>query len=829
MTQTAVVAVIQRAFGDDRDENREARWPPSPRPSPPGPTSSCLPSCSRAATSASTSDQEYFSWATTAEDNPAIAAVQRVTAGTGAVVPVSFFEAAPPAYFNSVAIVEDGAVLGVYRKAHIPDGPGYEEKFYFNPGDTGFRTWSTRHGRIGVGICWDQWFPEAARAMALQGADLLLYPTAIGSEIGSQAGNDTSDMWRRAMDGPRRVQPRARGGGQPDRHRGRPDLLRLVLHRRPPGPSAGRGRPGHHRDRLRRGRPGPGGCRPGRLGLFRDRRPDLYGDLTRLHAEGPPTAADEPARWEAGSDSFGLRRPRCDPRRRRPLLGRGHERVGRGPVDGLTDDVGMAGVPGRLGDEVEQDPPHRPCLHVGGEPRGVPGHRDRLAEIGDRGHGRLGVVGRLPVTGDDAVEGLVRAEAEPLAPIGAGIERRLTVQDGVDPVPLHLFDVLDEPAHAELAGRRHGTGLVVGEPIGGEDEHLALLGQVGEERIALVGHRSYGSGHGGHLSRAGVADPGSIGQERFLSRPSCSPKPVILWPVQGRQWEDASRPVGSHPAHAPAEGQVTAAEVAEELEVSERTARRDLEALGMAGLPVFSLQGRNGGWRLAGGGRTDLSGLSAAEVRALFLVVGPSASATPEVRAALRKLVRALPESFRTQAAAALTTVVVDARGWHDSPAGRPVPPFLDAVQRAVIDGDQVSLGYVDRDGAATERQVDPLGLAAKGSSWYLVADTEAGQRTFRVDRITVVDPTGRPARPPMTSILAATWEAITSEVDRLRYPVAVAATLSRDRSTCVVGCSGRACASARPDPRATWPSRSGDGPSAASSGSWPASGPASR
>ena len=103
---------------------------------------------------------------------------------------------------------------------------------------------------------------------------------------------------------------------------------------------------------------------------------------------------------------------------------------------------------------------------------------------------RFGVVGRLPVTGDDAVEGLVRAEAEPLAPIGAGIERRLTVQDGVDPVPLHLFDVLDEPAHAELAGRRHGTGLVVGESIGGEDEHLALLGQVGEERIALVGHRS---------------------------------------------------------------------------------------------------------------------------------------------------------------------------------------------------------------------------------------------------------------------------------------------------------------------------------------------------
>ncbi|HEX3980447.1 MAG TPA: YafY family protein [Acidimicrobiales bacterium] len=228
-------------------------------------------------------------------------------------------------------------------------------------------------------------------------------------------------------------------------------------------------------------------------------------------------------------------------------------------------------------------------------------------------------------------------------------------------------------------------------------------------------------------------------------------------------------------------GQVTAAEVAVELEVSERTARRDLEALGMAGLPVFSLQGRNGGWRLAGGGRTDLSGLSAAEVRALFLVVGPSASATPEVRAALRKLVRALPESFRSQAAAALTTIVVDGRGWHDTPAGRPVPTFLDAVQRAVIGGEELALGYVDRDGAPTVREVHPLGLAAKGSSWYLVADTAAGRRTFRVDRVTSADPTGRPALRPDDFDLAATWQGITTEVDRLRYPVAVAATLHPD------------------------------------------------
>ena len=202
----------------------------------------------------------------------------------------------------------------------------------------------------------------------------------------------------------------------------------------------------------------------------------------------------------------------------------------------------------------------------------------------------------------------------------------------------------------------------------------------------------------------------------------------------------------------------------------------------MAGLPVFSLQGRNGGWRLAGGGRTDLSGLSAAEVRALFLVVGPSASATPEVRAALRKLVRALPESFRSQAAAALATVVVDGSGWHDSPAATAtVPPFLDAVQRAVIDGEQLALGYVDRDGAPTVRVVHPLGLAAKGPSWYLVADTAAGRRTFRVDRVTSADPTEAPALRPDDFDLAAAWQEITADVDARRDPFRARALVRAD------------------------------------------------
>src|SRR5207342_1580239 len=147
-------------------------------------------------------------------------------------------------------------------------------------------------------------------------------------------------------------------------------------------------------------------------------------------------------------------------------------------------------------------------------------------------------------------------------------------------------------------------------------------------------------------------------------------------------------------------GQVTAAEVADELEISERTARRDLEALGMAGLPIYSQQGRNGGWRLLGGGRTDLSGLNAAEARALFLVAGPASAATPEVRAALRKLVRALPEPFRDAAEAASSPVVVDPAGWDQLVRTRAPPPFLDAVQEAVVAGEQVGLGYVARDRA---------------------------------------------------------------------------------------------------------------------------------
>jgi predicted DNA-binding transcriptional regulator YafY len=221
-------------------------------------------------------------------------------------------------------------------------------------------------------------------------------------------------------------------------------------------------------------------------------------------------------------------------------------------------------------------------------------------------------------------------------------------------------------------------------------------------------------------------------------------------------------------------GQVTAGEVAEELEVSERTARRDLEALGMAGLPIYSQQGRGGGWRLAGDGKTDLSGLNAAEARALFLVAGPASAATPQVKAAVRKLIRALPEPMRVGAEAAATAIVVDHGGWGERVDRRDAPGHLDAVQQAVVEGLELELGYTARDGAVSRRTVQPLGLAAKGRTWYLVADTAAGQRTFRVDRITAVEPTGQPATRPPGFELAAAWQEISDEVERTRLPMTV-------------------------------------------------------
>jgi len=143
-----------------------------------------------------TQDTGHFALARPFEGHPTIARFSRLAAELRVVVPVSFFERAGQAFFNSVAVVDaDGAVLGLYRKSHIPQSGGYEEKYYFSPGDTGFRVWETSYARLGVGICWDQWFPESARCMALLGAEVLAYPTAIGSDP-PVPGEDSRDSWR---------------------------------------------------------------------------------------------------------------------------------------------------------------------------------------------------------------------------------------------------------------------------------------------------------------------------------------------------------------------------------------------------------------------------------------------------------------------------------------------------------------------------------------------------------------------------------------------------------------------------------------------------------
>jgi N-carbamoylputrescine amidase len=146
-------------------------------------------------------DPKWFATALQVSEHPCVLALQKLAAELRVIIPISFFEKDGPRYYNSVAIADnDGEILGVYRKSHIPDGPGYQEKYYFRPGDTGFKSWTTRVGKIGVGICWDQWFPECARAMALAGAEVLLYPTAIGSEPYDTA-LDTHAQWQRAMQG----------------------------------------------------------------------------------------------------------------------------------------------------------------------------------------------------------------------------------------------------------------------------------------------------------------------------------------------------------------------------------------------------------------------------------------------------------------------------------------------------------------------------------------------------------------------------------------------------------------------------------------------------
>ncbi|NNM77594.1 N-carbamoylputrescine amidase [Sphingomonas sp. ID1715] len=146
-------------------------------------------------------DEGLFSNARPTEEHPSVLAMRKLAAELGVYIPTSFFECEGPHHYNSLAMIDDtGGIMGLYRKSHIPDGPGYEEKFYFRPGNTGFKTWKTPGATLGVGVCWDQWYPEAARAMMLMGAEILFYPTAIGSEP-HDPDLDTSRLWRRAMIG----------------------------------------------------------------------------------------------------------------------------------------------------------------------------------------------------------------------------------------------------------------------------------------------------------------------------------------------------------------------------------------------------------------------------------------------------------------------------------------------------------------------------------------------------------------------------------------------------------------------------------------------------
>lgn len=228
-----------------------------------------------------TQQEDHFADAAPWPQHRAVLAMSDLARELGVVIPVSIFEKDGPHYFNSMVMVDaDGKALGVYRKSHIPDGPGYQEKYYFRPGDTGFRVWDTSFGRIGVGICWDQWFPEAARVMALMGAEVLLYPTAIGAEP-QDPSLDTAARWRRAMIGHAvsNVMPVAAANrvGSEDGQvfygtsfiADETGEVRAELDRTEEGFALAT----FDRDHVERARAA--------WGFFRDRRPDLYGSLVR--------------------------------------------------------------------------------------------------------------------------------------------------------------------------------------------------------------------------------------------------------------------------------------------------------------------------------------------------------------------------------------------------------------------------------------------------------------------------------------------------------------------------------------------------------------------
>ncbi len=214
-------------------------------------------------------------------------------------------------------------------------------------------------------------------------------------------------------------------------------------------------------------------------------------------------------------------------------------------------------------------------------------------------------------------------------------------------------------------------------------------------------------------------------------------------------------------------GRLTAGELAAELEVSVATARRDLEAMSAAGIPVYPQAGRGGGWSLVGGARTDLSGLSAPEAQALFLLVGPAAAVSGEAKTALRKLVRALPTTFRADAEAAAGATMIDPTRWGER--DRPRSPLVDLLQECVVRRTRVRLVYANARREESERLVDPWGLVDKDEVWYLVAGTDRGRRTFRLDRVVSALPTGERFERPGDFELEEAWTEVVGEVEQRR------------------------------------------------------------
>ncbi|MFN3959512.1 MAG: N-carbamoylputrescine amidase [Parvularculaceae bacterium] len=201
MTRTLRVAALQAAFGEDMAANIRTVEKLIRASAKDGAAVILPPELFQGPYFCKREETKWFAQAYPYREHPVVTGLAPLAGELGVVLPLSIYEKAGQEYYNSLVMVDaDGTIMGLYRKSHIPDGPGYEEKFYFRAGDTGFKVWSTKVGRIGVGVCWDQWFPEAARAMMLQGAEILLYPTAIGSEPENPA-LDTQPRWRRAMIG----------------------------------------------------------------------------------------------------------------------------------------------------------------------------------------------------------------------------------------------------------------------------------------------------------------------------------------------------------------------------------------------------------------------------------------------------------------------------------------------------------------------------------------------------------------------------------------------------------------------------------------------------